>query len=80
MEKVQVIKSTRYTDEQGMFFYDHDAPFPYLLVRKDETTVHAHDLQRLMIEIYKTLHDENPLLSLGHAVLCTGDTLLLYFI
>ena len=42
-------------------FDDYDAPFADLLVRNDEKTVHVQNLQRLMVEIYKTLNHENPL-------------------
>ena len=44
-----------------VLFDDHNAPFADLLVRSNEKTVHVQNLQRLMIEIYKTLHHENPL-------------------
>ena len=40
---------------------DYDAPFPYLLLRSNEKTVHVQNLERLMVEIYKTLNHENPL-------------------
>ena len=40
---------------------DYDAPFADLLVRSNEKTVHVQNLQRLMVEIYKTVNHENPL-------------------
>ena len=43
-----------------VLFDDHDTPFAELLGRSDERTVHVQNLQRLMIEIYKTLHHRNP--------------------
>ena len=45
----------------SVLFDNHNAPFADLLVRSNEKTVHVQNLQRLMIEIYKTLHHENPL-------------------
>ena len=44
-----------------VLFDDYDTPFADLLVRNNEKTVHVQNLQRLMIEIYKTLHHVNPL-------------------
>ncbi len=43
-----------------VLFDDHETPFAELLVRSNERTVHVQNLQRLMIEIYKTLHHQNP--------------------
>ena len=40
---------------------DYDASFADLLVRGNEKTVHVQNLQKLMVEIYKTLNHENPL-------------------
>ena len=40
---------------------DYDAPCADLLVRSNEKTVHVQNLQRLMVEIDKTLNHENPL-------------------
>ena len=41
---------------------DCDASFDELLIRNTEKTFHVHvqDLQNLMIEVYKSLHNENP--------------------
>ena len=39
---------------------DYDASFDELLIRNDEKTVHVQNLQKLMIEVYKSLNHENP--------------------
>ena len=43
-----------------VLFKDYDAPFADLLVRRNENTVHVQNLQRLKIEIYKTLQNLSP--------------------
>ena len=39
---------------------DYDASFEELLIRNDEKTVHVQNLQKLLIEVYKSLNHENP--------------------
>ena len=39
---------------------DFDSPFETLLRKANECTVHQRNLQKLMLEIYKCLHFENP--------------------
>ena len=39
---------------------DHDDSFDELLIRNEEKTVHVQNLQKLMIEVYKSLNHENP--------------------
>ena len=39
---------------------DFDSPFETLLCKANECTVHQRNLQKLMLEIYKCLHFENP--------------------
>ena len=39
---------------------DFDASFDDLLIRNEEKTVHVQNLQKLMIEVYKSLNHENP--------------------
>ena len=39
---------------------DYDASFDELLIRNEEKTVHVQNLQKLMIEVYKSLNHENP--------------------
>ena len=38
---------------------DFDASFDELLIRNEEKTVHVKNLQKLMIEVYNSLNDEN---------------------
>ena len=40
---------------------DFSLPFEILLTRRDERKVHTKNLQKLMIQIYKCLSEENPL-------------------
>ena len=44
-----------------VLFDDYDTPFNDLLARSNEKAVHVQNLQRLMVEIYKTLHHKNPI-------------------
>ena len=39
---------------------DFDASFDDLLIRNEEKTVHVQNLQKLMIEVYRSLSHENP--------------------
>ena len=39
---------------------DFDSPFETLLRKANECTIHQRNLQKLMLEIYKCLHFENP--------------------
>ena len=39
---------------------DYDASFDELLSRNDEKTVHVQNLQKLMIDVYKSLTHESP--------------------
>ena len=39
---------------------DYNASFDELLIKNDEKTVHVQNLQKLMIEVYKSLNHENP--------------------
>ena len=39
---------------------DYDASFDELLIRYEEKTIHVQNLQKLMIEVYKSLNNENP--------------------
>ena len=50
-----------HTRELRFLYNDYDAPFTDLLIRSIESTIHVQNLQRLMMEIYKTLHHLNPL-------------------
>ena len=40
---------------------DHASMFEALLVKNEETNVHTQNLRLLMIEIYKTINNTNPL-------------------
>ena len=37
-----------------------DSSLDELLIRNEEKSVHVQNLQKLMIEVYKSLNDENP--------------------
>ena len=39
---------------------DYNASFDELLITNDEKTVHVQNLQKLLIEVYKSLNHENP--------------------
>ena len=39
---------------------DYDASFDELLIRNEEKTIHVQNLQKLMIEVYKSFNHEDP--------------------
>ena len=39
---------------------DYDASFEMCLQRKADTTIHIKNLQKLMLEVFKTLNSMNP--------------------
>ena len=45
-----------------MLFEDYECPFEILLTRSGSVCIHAKNLQKLMIEIYKSINHLSPLL------------------
>ena len=60
MEEQPIKKLTGFFRILRILLKDYVASFDELLVRNQEKTIHVQNLQKLMIEVYKSIKHENP--------------------